>query len=239
MKKIIQLVLFLVISFGLCSMSITSAKADTSVADVEKLLAKGEYDKAKSELENVIEKHPDSIVAHKYMLEVLKLEYAATLEYSVEYKLYEEILKNIIKKDKEVYEAKKREQSFISILAVIGVIVVFACGLGLIILLNKLIVKRRNLKLEQEKTDARYSELLELAVKYGVILNDIFIGIKNGEITIDKNTESLFMCLSKDHDEVIECIKNRDINFVAADQHMSDLKQFLINEGLSNVEDFL
>ena len=68
------------------------AYATPSVTEVENTIASGNYVLAKKQLHEVLQRHPDSIVATKYLLEVLKIEYAETLVPSVEYKLYEQRL---------------------------------------------------------------------------------------------------------------------------------------------------
>ena len=66
--------------------------APPSVLVVEKTIASGDYTKAKTQLEEVLKVNPDSIVATKYMLEIVRIENARDNQPSVEYKLYEDRL---------------------------------------------------------------------------------------------------------------------------------------------------
>lgn len=68
------------------------AYATPTVTEVENTIASGDYVKAKAQLHEVLKRHPDSIVATTYLLEVMKIEYAESLVPSVEYKLYEQRL---------------------------------------------------------------------------------------------------------------------------------------------------
>jgi len=67
----------------------TFALAIPTVEQVETSISKGDYTTAKKQLGEVLAIHPDALVANKYMLEIIKIEYAKTQTPSVEYKLYE------------------------------------------------------------------------------------------------------------------------------------------------------
>lgn len=52
----------------------TAYAAVPSVVEVEKTIASGDYTKAKAQLEEVLKANPDSIVAAKYLLEIVRIE---------------------------------------------------------------------------------------------------------------------------------------------------------------------
>ena len=108
-----QFILFILLSLG----SVTTAFAIPTVSEIESTIASGDYKEAKSKLKEVLKVHPDSVVANKYMLEIIKIEYAGSLQPSVEFKIYEDKLKQIevkkqekLLKEQEALAEKKRAE---------------------------------------------------------------------------------------------------------------------------------
>ena len=130
-------ILFILLSLG----SVTTAFAIPTVSEIESTIGSGDYKEARSKLNEVLKVHPDSVVANKYMLEIIKIEYAGSLQPSVEFKIYEDKLKQIevkkqqkILQEQEVLVAKKRAEfkakvksffNFILILCIFAVVFYF------------------------------------------------------------------------------------------------------------------
>lgn len=89
----------------------TAYAAVPSVVEVEKTIASGDYTKAKEQLDEVLKANPDSIVAAKYYLEVVRIENARDNQPSVEYKLAEDRLAKLekVKADRLAAENKAKE----------------------------------------------------------------------------------------------------------------------------------
>lgn len=233
MSNFTKLVMFLIVFLGLCWV-INPAKAETSVSDVEKLLVDGNYVEAKKELDNILKEYPDSIVAHKYMIEVLKLEHAATLKYDVAYKIHEEKIKNIETAIAEAEYEKSKAKALNFLLYVFGL---FAIG-GLTLLLynnHKKIVEKKKAVIEENRW---YEQTLEEAVHYGAIINTIQMNINDGNVRIDENVKKMFNAVYDDHDEVLRCINMRDINKEMYNNHIRDVRDFLVTAGLANADEF-
>lgn len=153
----------LLIAFA-CMFS-TFALAIPTVAQVEASISKGDYTVAKKQLEEVLAKQPDSLVANKYMMEIIKIEYAKTQTPSVEYKLYENRIATInaalakekarlakIEEDKRAAERKASLATFFR--WVIGTIVLVLVGIVIIYAIRELIEIRRKKKRQlQEEAD--------------------------------------------------------------------------------------
>ena len=60
--------------FLLLSLSSLAALAMPSVADVETTIASGDYAKAKMQINEVLKANPNSYVANRYMLEIIRIE---------------------------------------------------------------------------------------------------------------------------------------------------------------------
>lgn len=168
----------LLIAFA-CMFS-TFALAVPTVAQVEASISKGEYTTAKKQLEEVLKKQPDSLVANKYMLEIIKLEYAKDQVPSVAYKLYEKqivTIENNIAKEKErlakieedrikaekhaKHEKQLRWFGIVLLLSVVGVALYF----GSVLVYRHFQIKKRRLEekrnIETWKSETR-SALIDM-----------------------------------------------------------------------------
>lgn len=153
----------LLIAFA-CMFS-TFALAIPTVAQVEASISKGDYTTAKKQLEEVLAKQPDSMVANKYMMEIIKIEYAKTQTPSVEYKLYENRIATInaalakekarlakIEQDKKDAERKASTAAFFRWM--VGIIVTIVVGIMIVFAIRALLETRRKKKRQlQEEAD--------------------------------------------------------------------------------------
>ncbi len=131
----------------------TFALAVPSVNQVEASISKGDYATAKKQLEEVLAKQPDSLVANKYMMEIIKLEYAKTQTPSVEYKLYENRLvtindaivkeKNRLAKIEQAKKDKLREERNAQTLNQILKGLLFAVILAALLFAARTVIVRR------------------------------------------------------------------------------------------------
>ena len=135
----------ILIAFAMLFIGVAHA-APPSVLEVEKTIASGDYTKAKSQLEEVLKVNPDSIVATKYMLEIVRIENARDNQPSVEYKLYEDRLAKLeqakaerIALAKKIQDEKEYKARMVTMWKVIfSAIFIFAFGFGMYFLVTRL-----------------------------------------------------------------------------------------------------
>lgn len=155
--------------FLLLSLSSLAALAIPSVSDVEKTINSGDYVKAKSMLTAVLKEHPDSIVANKYMLEVIKIEYAGSLQPSVEYKLYEGRIKQLEKEKAQRKDDEFRKQFSIFFLSGIFII----CAVGGFFIIKPFWVDYMAAKKVAKKERERQEQWVKRAREQAVQINGI------------------------------------------------------------------
>jgi len=239
-----NLILFILLSLG----SITTTFAIPSVIDVEKTISSGDYDKAKKELEEVLKVHPDSLVANSYMLEVLKIEYAGSLEPSVSYKLYEnrinEIKSNLEKERLKQIEAKqlKAKQEFWASLKKIIIFTSLFILLFLICLKLFSIYRLKKQKELQEKLLLEKQKEEEEWVKRSITATndlDVILSKHMENLEIIMNTFNPYVArdlnnLYLDNQDYSEVLKNRDYRSrKEIDSHINNCWSFLDKSGLS------
>lgn len=229
MKKCFQLFAFLLLS--LCSLA---ALAAPTVQEVEGEIAAGQYDKAKALIKVVLKEHPDSIVANKYMLQILDLEYAQTLKPSVEYKLYENNIATIqakIAKDKqEAYDKKIAEERTTLLKGFLWILGVVAIGLfSYYVIYPK--VRGYYYRKQQEKEEANWMQNAWAdIVDIGVLINTMY---SNAETKpYGTPTMHLLNSLAEDNDDVTACLERKDFNRELVDKHIKDAYAFFKKHGV-------
>lgn len=229
MKKCFQLFAFLLLS--LCSLA---ALAVPTVQEVEGEIAAGQYDKAKVLIKEVLKANPDSIVAHKYMIQIMDLEYAQTLKPSVEYKLYEnniEAIKVKIAKDKQDVVNKEYNER-IKIVVKILFILMFIVPVALLvwfILIPRIKVMQENKRVEIEKIDWQnkaWADVLDI----GIMINNMYS--MNETKTFMPHVLGLLKSLAEDNDDVMGCLERNDYNRKLVDRHVSDAFSFFKSHGV-------
>lgn len=229
-KLIVSIALTLLLAF--CGFN--SANASMTVNEVEQLITVGDYEKAEKELKTVLKEHPDSIVAHKYMIEVLKLKHASTLEYSVQYKLHEQEILRITEDIENNKRAENFKEAFYMLLIFLSMIIICAISFYL----PAFIKRRRAEKAKQEEINEWYKNAKNECVNYSILINSALIDSKNGEISLSSTDKDLLEVLATDHDDVVNCIDNKDINKDMYIIHIRDVKNFLVSRGIASEKDF-
>lgn len=229
MKKYFQLFAFLLLS--LCSLT---ALAVPTVQEVEGEIAAGQYDTAKGLIKQVLKDNPDSIVAHKYMLQILDLEYAKTLKPSVEYKLYENNIVAInakIAKAKQVAYDKKISEERTALLKWF-LIIVFIIAIGLLvwfIIIPRIKVMQEAKRLEVEKRDwesRAWADVLDI----GILINNMYT--KNETSPFMPYVLNLLQLLTEDNEDVMGCLERNDYNRNLVDRHIKDANTFFKTHGI-------
>jgi hypothetical protein len=230
-----QLSLFIILS--LCSLA---ALAVPSVTDVESTINSGDYAKAKTQLQEVLKVHPDSIVANRYMLEVIKIEYAGSLQPSVEYKVYENKVNQLEKEKNARIAAKKAEEERLAHEAFMkrfwsfmiwGLCLVLAGGLilGAIVLVHKQIEKKRLAKEEIKWRDQAYSKFVELNAIFDRLLED------EDECRRKYSSGGVFNLknLREDNKEAMEAVQNGDYQKDMINRHFENAYKYLDVKGMT------
>lgn len=222
------------LAFVLACCGLNSANASMSVNEVEQLIAAGKYDKAEKELQAVIKEYPDSIVAHKYMIEVLKLRHASNLEYTVQYKVHEqEILR--IKEDIEKTQSEMRHNRTVNIVFVF--ILIFATGITGFFAF-KFISKRRNEYVRKKEILDWHAKAKAECIQYSIQINSALSYSNTGVVEISEQDKVLLNILSDDHNDVVNCIDNNDMDTTMYRNHLDDVKNFLVSRGFADEKDF-
>lgn len=231
MKNILTMLFVLVMS--LCSVS---AFALSTVADIETELNKGNYDSAKAKLEEVIKKHPDSLVARKYMLQVLDLEYAKTLKPSVEYKIHEAAIANInaeIAKAKEAERKAKKEKedaerkaTEFKIMMGLLCLVVSAMVLYYVVTRTQMYFRRKARKEEERKWENKIrADVLDI--------NALVNRMRNNDVTYGAGTLALLNALDEDNLDIQGCLERRDWGAKEPiEQHVRNAYEFFNRHGI-------
>lgn len=235
MNKLLRVIAILIMS--MCSVA---AYALSSVNDVEAELSKGNYDEAKTMLKEVLKSNPDSIVAHKYMLQVFDIEYAKTLTPSVEYKLYEASLANAYKKlaaekariaeeERKALEAKReaeRKEQNAQIFKALSWAMLILCVTGVGCMGYRYIAMQKARKRieeeEQEWYNSAYADILDI----NKLVTIMQANIENKVNVYDAQARQLLVMLDKDNQDVQGCLDRRDYHRNSIIQHIRDAYNF-------------
>lgn len=226
-----------IILFILLSISSITAYAIPTVTDIEYTINNGDYSKAKEQLKEVLKVHPNSVVANKYMLEIIKIEYAGSLKPSVEFKIYENNLKQIelhkqlkIQAEKEALRLKQREESF----ARFKTFMYYLFITSILILLSFVLYKFINIKLKENQEQKKKTEWLNKVNNDTTRLNEILSKyISNSELLKDKShLLSSLDDLYKDNLDVIQAINDNDYSVQLIDNHLRNSWSFLDRYGI-------
>lgn len=221
--------------FILLSLSSLAALAVPTVTDVEATIVSGDYVKAKEQLKEVLKVKPDSVVANKYMLEVIKIEYAGSLKPSVEYKIYEDALKQIaadkakrIEAERIAAEEKRSAEIWASVRTffawLIGLAVLGAGGFFLWMRTSTILAKRKWVKSATDKS-VHINKVLSKA-----------LGHDEGVLYFKKKSEVIRLdaiSLRDDNNDVIEIItENGDYDVEMIDNHFKNAYKFIDRHGI-------
>ena len=207
----------------------TAYATPPTVTEVEKTIAAGDYTKAKSQLEEVLKTNPDSIVAAKYMLEIVRIENARDNQPSVEYKLYEDRVAKLEKAkverlaaEKKAKEEKERAERnatltkwFISL--VLGVILALVGWLGFNYY-KAMQVRKRKEAAEQEWCAQMENSMIDL----GNLLDSAMMRSEN-----NPRVMSALKALTADNFDALQSVKDRDYNREAVTGHVRNALQYL------------
>ena len=231
--------------FLLLSLSSLAALAMPSVADVETTIASGDYAKAKTQLNEVLKANPNSYVANRYMLEIIRIENARDNQPSVGYKIYEDKLKQIEKakaerlaeerKAKEEKAAAERKAAFNrfvwSFLKACFWLVIFA-GVGFLI---TIFVRKQRAKKERERELAAIEEWKGDVRPDLIDFNAIFKRVL-GDLS-SYNLSPFAVQLLRDLDlDNLDYINDLDINKFdtnVIERHIRNAKDFIEEHGLN------
>lgn len=219
----------ILIAFAMLFIGVAHA-APPSVLEVEKTIASGDYTKAKSQLEEVLKVNPDSIVAAKYMLEIVKIENARDNQPSVEYKLYKDRLTSLeqakadrIALAKKIQDEKDRKARTATMWKVIfSALFIFAFGFGMYFLVTRLQHRAEIRRREQIREDWCVSVENDL-IDLGAILDRA----RSRSYTNSQVMESLD-ALDEDNTDALATVKARGvINQEDIQRHMYNARTFL------------
>lgn len=218
-------ILFLAIAMLFTS----AAYATPTVAQVEDLITKGDYPKAKEQLAEVLKVSPDSYVANRYMFEIVKIENARDNVSSAQYKLYEDRIAKIekakadrlaeIKKAEEEKRSAERWKSFRNV-----VLSVFSImGFGFLGYLGFRKFQHRQYLIAEQKrkekwTDNVTADMLDI----GKLLEDALI-----RTTYNSRVMSALSDLKADNLDAMNQVQLGDVNEAAINQHIRNAKQYL------------
>ena len=231
--------------FLLLSLSSLAALAMPSVADVETTIASGDYAKAKMQINEVLKANPNSYVANRYMLEIIRIENARDNQPSVGYKIYEDKLKQIEKakadrlvaerKAKEEKEAAERKAAFkhgvwTFFKVIFWALVFVGIGFIIVIFMRKQRIKKERQReldaLEEWKGDVR-PDLIDFNAIFKRVLGDLS----------SYNLSPFAVQLLRDLDlDNLDYINDLDINKFdtnVIEQHIRNAKDFLEEHGLN------
>lgn len=206
-----------------------------TVSDVESVISKGDYDKAKVQIKEVLKANPDSIVANNYMLEVLKLEYAGSLVPSVEYKIYEnnliQIKKQLAEKariEQVLKEEKERKETWKSFFKGITYFLLTIILFGSLFVLYKFYSKR---KLEKQLKEQKDKWLADSNNKFIYINTALSNYLNNKNLSAADRQDAIN--LLEDNSEALEAVRlNSDFNKSLVNKHFNDSFDWLRDKGL-------
>lgn len=231
--------------FLLLSLSSLAALAMPSVADVETTIASGDYAKAKMQINEVLKANPNSYVANRYMLEIIRIENARDNQPSVGYKIYEDKLKQIEKakadrlvaerKAKEEKEAVERKAAFkrgvwAFFKVIFWALVFVGIGFIIVIFMRKQRIKKERQReldaLEEWKGDVR-PDLIDFNAIFKRVLGDLS----------SYNLSPFAVQLLRDLDlDNLDYINDLDINKFdtnVIERHIGNAKDFIEEHGLN------
>ena len=231
--------------FLLLSLSSLAALAMPSVADVETTIASGDYAKAKMQINEVLKANPNSYVANRYMLEIIRIENTRDNQPSVGYKIYEDKLKQIEKakadrlvaerKAKEEKEAAERKAAFkrgvwAFFKVIFWALVFVGIGFIIVIFMRKQRIKKERQReldaLEEWKGDVR-PDLIDFNAIFKRVLGDLS----------SYNLSPFAVQLLRDLDlDNLDYINDLDINKFdtnVIERHIGNAKDFIEEHGLN------
>lgn len=231
----------LIIMFAmLLGSTIACASNVPSVSQIESTIASGNYAEARKQLGEVLKENPDSYVANRYMFEIVKIENGRDNTPSVDYKIYEDRLLQIEKataerKAKEalaIQEAKDKErrEAFKSFMFKFLIFAILAglIGFGIYTYREKDKAKKEEqerLRLLQEKED----QFNSWKNKANEDLVDLSYALERAAVkpASSKMNEELVGDYTLDNIDIIERIKERNVNQSKVNSHIRECKQFL------------
>lgn len=234
MNKLLQVIAILILS--VCSFT---SHALSSVKDVENEIAAGNYDHAKTMLKDVIKTHPNSIVAHMYMLQVLDLEYAKTLKPSVEYKVYESGLMASVKalndakakaaKDAEEAADKRRNDRVLSVLKWIG----YTLLTGALAFVAWIFYKRyKTRKKEREELAKWVNDTYADIIDINKLAQNMLEKINDHPNMFIKEVIEMVHAIDEDNQDVQKCLDAGDFNKLAVTTHVRNAYLFFSTHGI-------
>lgn len=224
----------------LLSLSSLAALAVPSVTEVEGTISSGDYAKAKSQIKEVLKVHPDSVVANKYMLEIIKIEYAGSLQPSVEFKIYEDKLKQIavekakrLEAERIAKEKKEKEEFWLGVRIFFKNLFIVLAIISALAIGGIYFTKHRK-KVEEQK---RKQEWVKQAKSKFLHIHGIF------ERALEKGEEEFtqgyrysqwrdLLLLDKDNKEAMEAVDNNDYEERMINDHFKDAYSFIDKVGL-------
>lgn len=227
--------------FLLFSLSSLAALAMPSVVDVETTIASGDYTKAKVQLAEVLKAHPDSYVANRYMLEIIKIENTRDNVASVGYKIYEDKLAKIeadkvarlekIRKAEAAKRAEERNKAFINFMfRLLIVLIVGALLVGIYFGIRTLQSKRKAIQAERDRELAMQKWKGETMPDL-IDLNNLLKRAMDDPKIDGTSTLILLKDLHADNLDAIGCLDNDDFNQDAIKRHVQNAFDFLERHG--------
>lgn len=223
------------IAFAMLFIGVAHA-APPSVIEVEKTIASGDYTKAKSQLEEVLKTNPDSIVAAKYMLEIVRIENARDNQPSVEYKLYEDRVAKLekakadrIAAEKKALEEKKwQERKAASLKTFIALIVAVVLGFFGWVGYNRYSAMQAQ-KREEAEERQRQKEMEDWCEAVEKDMLDIGDRLESVSIRSGYNSQVMkaLKDLTADNFDALQSVKDRDYNRDMVIRHIRNAKQYL------------
>lgn len=242
MNKLLRVIAILIMS--MCSVA---AYALSSVKDVEAELSKGNYEEAKTMLKEVLKTNPDSIVAHKYILQVFDIEYAQTLKPSVEYKLYEASLANAYKKiaaekariaeaERKALEAKReaeRKEQNAQVLKALTWAMLIVCVTGAGCMGYRYFAMQKARKREKDEEREWYNSAYSDIIDINKLVSIMRANIENKDNVYDAQSRQLLTMLDNDNQDVQGCLDRHDFHRNSVIQHIRDAYSFFDEKGVT------
>lgn len=224
----------LIILFAiLLGSAFTSAANIPSVTEVESTIASGDYVAAKDQVKQVLKAYPDSYVANRYMLEIIKIENGRDNKPSAEYKIYENYLAKIeAERDKRVHEklkaeieAKRAESNKVLVRFILGF-------LGLIIAAGAcfFLYTRINIVRQQKKEAEEFDQWLKNVNEDLLDINAAIVKAK--VLTLSGYQKIQVDNLDKDNTDELRRVTSRSVNRDDVTRHIINAKSFLRDCGV-------
>lgn len=205
------------------------AYAAPTVAQVEDLIAKGDYPKAREQLAEVLKVNPDSYIANRYMFEIVKIENARDNVSSAQYKLYEDRIAKIekakadrlaaVKKAEEEKRSAERWTIFRNIMLTIFISIGFGIvgylGYGRHTRLKQIVAEQKR---KEKWTDTVTADMLDI----GNLLDSALI-----RTTYNSRMMGALSDLKADNLDAMNQVQLGDVNESAINQHIRNAKQYL------------